>query len=82
MSAIFHFYCSAVRSGGYDLFKDIDDKFDFDTINQSDSEDDDGIYSPIRKRLKDKMSLSKVTSICCFKSLISILLLKLALGKV
>lgn len=59
---LFSIYPTALRSGGYGMFEDIEDEFDLDTISQSYSDDEEGKHSSTSEPLGGRMSLSQVTS--------------------
>lgn len=57
------FLPSAVRSGGYDMFEDIEDDFDLDTTSLSDSDGEEEKNSSSHQRLAGKMSFPQVRNI-------------------
>lgn len=66
-SLVFHIFASisstAIRSGDYYMFEDVEDEFELDIINQRDSDDEEEKKSATRKRLSKKMNFSQVTAV-------------------
>lgn len=56
------FFLKAVRSGGYDMFEDTEDRFEVDTLSSTDSDDEEKTNSSTHKPLKGKMTIRKVKS--------------------
>lgn len=55
------FLLTAIRSGDYYMFEDVEDEFELDIINNRDSDDEEERKSATRKRLSRKMNFSQVT---------------------
>lgn len=53
-------FLSAIRSGDYYMFEDIEDEFELDMIHQKDSDDDEEKKSKTRRRLSKKMNFTQV----------------------
>lgn len=56
----FCFDLTAIRSGDYYMFEDVEDEFELDIINQRDSDDEEEKQSATRRRLSKKMNFSQV----------------------
>lgn len=53
-------FLTAIRSGDYYMFEDVEDEFELDIINQRDSDDEEEKQSATRRRLSKKMNFSQV----------------------
>lgn len=54
-------FLTAIRSGDYYMFEDIEDDFELDVMNKGDSDDEEEKKSATRRRLSKKMNFSQVS---------------------